>query len=133
MEVSRPSLPPPKFKFYRSEIDAGTAVVVSPRTTDEQLKSLLWFFREKVRSRRFVDIGITRPTSVQWGKKGYFDGMIMVYRGGPDEHSAAYYQWGLWVGKDYNMDHDVGRIRAADGNEVEIFNYKDGWKVPSAK
>lgn len=46
--VNRPATPPPKYRVYRSKLDEGTSVVVSPATTDDQLRSLLWLFREKV-------------------------------------------------------------------------------------
>ncbi len=112
--ANRPKTPPPQFRIYRSKLDQGTSIVVLPTTTDEQLKSLLWLLREKIRSHRFKEIGITQPTAKQWGKKGYLSGIISVYRGdkcaneefadsaspgpcGQGEHDSAVYQWGLLV------------------------------------
>ncbi len=116
------------------------------KTTDEQLKSLLWLFREKVRTRKFRDIGITQPTSKHSGQKDYIQGIVSIYRGekcaaegfsdsvGPcgfGEHDDASYQWGLLGdnpnnGVDPNKD-DAG-IRLASGNMVRVFDYKDGWQ-----
>ena len=145
--VNRPPVPPPRFRVYRSKMDEGTSVVVSPTTTDEQLRSLLWFFREKVRSRHFKDIGINQPTSKQWGKNGYLSGTISVYRGekcageyfldykgpcsGPDTHEAAFYQWGMLVDGVFNTDADSAGIYSDHGqNLTVVFDYKDNWQLP---
>lgn len=139
--LPKPSVPPPKFRIYRSDPLAGTSIVVPSNTTDEQLKSLLWLFREKVRSRHFTEIGITQPTSENWGKKNYLEGMLSVYRGekcaneafiasvgpcGYGEHDDAFYQWGF-RGDDgaFDPNHDAASIRLADGREVKVFDYKD--------
>jgi hypothetical protein len=147
--VSRPTSPPPPFRVYGSKRDQGTSVVVSPTTTDEQLKSLLWLFREKVRAHRFKDIGITQPTSRQFGKTAYLSGMIEVYRGdkcaneiftdfagtpapcGPDEHDSAWYQWGLLVDGVFDTDADSAFVISADGKTVPVFDYKDHWQLPA--
>jgi hypothetical protein len=144
--VDAPTIPAPKFRVYRSKLDQGTSVIVAPATSDEQLRSLLWLFREKVRAHHFSDIGITRPTSKQWGKEGYLSGIISVYRGekcadesfsdyqGPctstDEHQAAEYQWGLLVDGAFNTDADSASIYSPDRTLTEIFNYKDHWQLP---
>jgi hypothetical protein len=145
---NKPNIPPPKFRVYRSKLNEGTSVVVAPATTDEQLKSLLWLFREKVRSHRFKDIGITKPTSTHWGKKDYLAGTIDVFRGekcanenfsdttgvgpcGRGEHSAAYYQWGLLVdGGSSRADADEAGIYSVGGDLIQIFDYKDNWQLP---
>ena len=59
-QVTRPSIPPPKFRIYKFKNDgiSPTSVVVPTSTTDEQLKSLIWFFREKVRSHDFKSLGL---------------------------------------------------------------------------
>jgi hypothetical protein len=140
---TKPTVPPPNFRIYRSDLLVGTSIVVSTNTTDEQLRSLLWLFREKVRSHRFNDIGITQPTSEQRGKKGYLSGMLTIYRGtkcagelfsssepcGDGDHSVAIYQWGL-LGDDHIFDSnkDSGAMVSADGTITEIFNYKDHWR-----
>lgn len=49
-QVVRPSAPPPKFQIYKYDPDGTVAIVVPVNTTDEQLKSLLWLFRERVRT-----------------------------------------------------------------------------------
>jgi hypothetical protein len=140
-EISRPTIPPPKFQIYKSKTDEATSYVVPANATDEQLKSLLWFFREKVRSHHYKDIGMSQPTSTKRGKKGYLDGMLLVYRGGKcanesyidtlgpcgyGEHDAAGYQWGI----DNNPDNDSGVIRVKD-DLVTVFSYGDGWQVPA--
>lgn len=143
--ADQPTIPPPKFRVYRSKLDEGTSVVVSPSTSDEQLKSLLWLFREKVRSHRFRDVGILQPTSKQWGQEGYLSGMIVVYRGnkcaselfsdsglgpcGYGDHSAAEYQWGLLVNGAFNTNADSGEMTASDGTTETVFDYHDGWQV----
>lgn len=146
--VEQQTIPPPKFRVYRSKLDEGTSVVVSPSTSDEQLKSLLWLFREKVRSHRFKDVGILQPTSKQWGQKGYLSGMIVVYRGGKcaselfsdspglgpcgyGEHSTAEYQWGLLVDGVFNTDADSGEMTASDGTIATVFDYHDHWQLPA--
>jgi len=146
--AEQPRIPPPKFKVYRSKLDEGASVVVSPSTSDEQLKSLLWLFREKVRSHRFKDVGILQPTSKQWGQKGYLSGMIVVYKGGKcaselfsdspglgpcgyGEHSAAEYQWGLLVDGVFNTDADSGEMTASDGTIATVFDYHDHWQLPA--
>ena len=146
--TEQPTIAPPKFKVYRSKLDEGTSVVVSPSTSDEQLKSLLWLFREKVRSHRFKDVGILQPTSKQWGQKGYLSGMIVVYKGGKcaselfsdssglgpcgyGEHSAAEYQWGLLVDGVFNADADSAEITASDGTTMTVFDYHDNWQLPA--
>lgn len=145
--VNAPTIPPPKFRVYRSKLGQGTSVIVSSATSDEQLRRLLWLFREKVRSHRFPDVGITRPTSKQWGREGYLSGIISVYRGekcadesfsdyrGPCtstvEHQAAEYQWGLLVDGVFNTDADVATIYAPDRTPTEVFSYKDHWQLPA--
>jgi hypothetical protein len=143
---TRPTIPPPKFRFYRSKFNEGVSVVVSPVTTDEQLKSLLWLFREKVRSHRFKDIGITQPISMNFWKEGYLSGIISVYRGdkcagenfldvvgpcGQGEHDAAFYQWGFKVDGVFQTDADDGIINSSDGNDTRVFNYTDQWQLPA--
>jgi len=135
--TEQPTIPPTKIKVYRSKLDEGTSVVVSPSTSDEQLKNLLWLFREKVRSHRFKDVGILQPTSKQWGQKGYLSGMIVVYKGGKcaselfsdssglgpcgyGEHSAAEYQWGLLVDGVFDADADSAEMTASDGTTVTV-------------
>jgi hypothetical protein len=119
--------------------------------SDEQLRSLLWYFRQKVRTGAFQDIGITQPTTMQYGKLGYAWGMLGIYRGekcadenyisdgemaaagnlgpcGYGEHDNGTYRWG--IGGDPLKDS--GTIRAKNGDLVEVFNYKDNWH-PSSK
>jgi hypothetical protein len=111
-------------------------------TTDEQLKSLLWQFREKVRAHQFKDLGLTQATAKQWGNKEYLSGMLIVYRGercaneeyldstgpcGYGEHDDAYYQWGI----DADSSKDSGAIRV-NGDLSEVFNAQDGWQPPHA-
>ena len=138
-QIVRPTIPPPKFRIYKYKTDEGISVVVPVNTTDEQLKSLLWLFRDKVRSHEFKDIGLTHGTAKQWGNVGFLSGMISIYRGekcanelfidtdgpcGYGEHDDASYQWGI----DGDQNKDAGSI-VAKGNEVAVFDYHDGWQV----
>jgi len=145
--TNKPTAPAPKFRVYRSKLDEGTSVVVPPSTSDEELQSLLWLFREKVRSHRFTDIGISQPTSRRWGKNGYLAGFISIYRVGRcagenfagaslgpcgyGDHSAAVYQWGLLVNGVFDPDADSAGINASDGGKTEVFSYKDHWQLPA--
>jgi len=100
-------------------------------TTDEQLKSLLWLFREKVRSRHLNDIGLRDER----------DGILLVYRGkkcateeiditanagpcGDGYHDDAVYQWGI----EGDYDKDSGSMR-----DTVIFDYKDVWTPGSIR
>jgi hypothetical protein len=143
------SVPPPKFRVFKFKTDEPTTYVVPVSTTDKQLKSLLWLFRQKVRTGQFREIGITQPTAKQWGQLGYTSGILVVFRGekcanenyisdaqiakgnlgpcGYGEHDDAYYQWG--VDADPNKD-DAG-IRDKNGNFISVFSYKDNWHSPS--
>jgi hypothetical protein len=136
-EQSLLGTPPPNFRVFRARRDEIVSYIVIPETTDQQLKRLLWLFRQKVRSGKFNDIGITQPTSKQWGADGYKSGMLLVFRGdkcvnepyvnltcGYGEHDAAGYQWGI------NADphKDSGDIRNKDGNSAIVFDYGDNWK-----
>jgi hypothetical protein len=134
--------PPPKYRIFKQSSVNSTSVVVAENTTDEQLRSLLWFLREKVRSHDFKAIGLTVPTSINFGKKNWDQGLIAIYKGakcadeeyatkglgpcGYGEHSAASYQWGI----DRQADQDSGDLVAPDGNLTVVFDYKDGWNPP---
>lgn len=129
--IALPSVLPPKFRIYKYKSDGitPTSVVVAANTTDEQLRSLVWFFREKVRSQEFKSIGVKNEGA----------GVLAIYRGetcanenyvstagpcGYGDHDDALYQWG--IGGDSNKD--LGSIRL-NGKEVPVFNYKDGWQI----
>jgi uncharacterized protein YukJ len=105
--------------------------VVPVNTSDEQLKSLLWLFREKARSHHLADIGLRNER----------DGILLVYRGkkcateeiditssagpcGDGYHDAASYQWG--IEGDYKKDS--GSIQTG-GDIITVFDYKDEWQV----
>jgi hypothetical protein len=129
-QVVRPSIPPPKFQIYRYEPDgiSPVSIVVPVNTSYEQLKSLLWLFREKARSHRLKDIGLRNER----------DGILLVYRGkkcateeiditasagpcGDGYHDDALYQWGI----EGDYDKDSGSIRV-NGNDIIVFDYKTG-------
>ena len=130
-QVLRPSIPPPKFQIYRYKHDgiSPVSIVVPVNTSDEQLKSLLWLFREKVRSHHLKDIGLRNER----------DGILLVYRGkkcateeiditasagpcGDGYHDDAGYQWGI----EGDYDKDSGSM-----GDTVIFDYKDGWRSGS--
>jgi hypothetical protein len=146
-DANLPNIPPPKFRVFRFGTDVSTSYVVSVDTTDEQLRSLLWFFRQKVRTRAFKDIEITKPTTVQFGHFGYEWGRLVVYRNekcadenylsdgtlgsvgiagpcGYGEHGDAIYLWGI----EGDPAKDSGSIRAKNGDMVEVFSYKENWR-----
>lgn len=146
-----PHVPPPKFRVFKFGTDVSTAYVVPPNTTDEQLISLLWFFRQKVRTSAFKDIGITQPTTMQYGHFGNEWGRLVVYKrekcadenylsdgtlgavgiAGPcgyGEHGDAIYQWGI----EDDPHKDSGQIRGKNGQMEGVFSYKDDWR-PSSK
>jgi hypothetical protein len=130
-QTARPLIPPPKFRIYKFKNDgiSPTSVVVPINTTDDQLKSLIWFFREKVRSHDFKSLKVKEAR----------DGMFAVYRGekcaneqfidasgpcGDGEHDDAFYQWGI----EADPNKDSGSIKVK-GDFVVVFNYEDGWQV----
>lgn len=136
----------PAFHLFKFKSDAPITFVVPKTTTDEQLKSLLWLFRQKVRSGRFGEIGISKPTAKQWNELGYKSGMLLVYKGekcanetyvdpsghdvgpcGYGEHDDAYYQWGI----DADPNKDSAGIRDKNGDQNLIFDYKDNWQPPA--
>ncbi len=149
--MARPTTPPATFRLYRFKFDdsIGSSIisyVVPANTTDDQLKSLVWLFREKVRSQKFREINITQPTSKHRGKKDYIQGILAIYRGqkcadeefsdavgpcGNGEHDDAYYQWGV-LGDNPNdgpdPDKDEAGIRLASAIMTKVFDYKDGWQ-----
>ena len=144
-----PKIPPPKFRLYKFKVNQAISYVVPIKTTDEQLKSLLWLFRQKVRTGGFIEIRITQPVSTQWGQHGYQSGMLLVYRGekcaneqyisneelekghvgpcGYGDHNDAYYQWGL----DADPNKDGAAIMTKNGAYVQVFDYKDNWHTSS--
>lgn len=127
--IVRPTVAPPKFYVYKSKAGFPTSIVVPVKTTDEQLKSLLWLFREKVRAHKFKDIGLKNANY----------GLLTVYRGskcaneqymdrswpcGRGEHDDADYQWGI----EGDYDKDEGSVRVKNSDTV-VFDYNDGWQV----
>jgi hypothetical protein len=140
--ANRPTIPPPNFRLYRPTMneELSIVVVVSPATTDEELNSLLWHFREKVRSHRFKDLGINHPTAE--GRKDYSSGSISVYRGarcagesfsdvvgagpcGQGSHRAAEYHWGEPRDNgEIDTDADSAGIYSADSEQyTQVFTY----------
>ncbi len=140
-----PRVPPPRYRLFKFETDNEATYVVPGNTNDEELKSLLWLFREKVRAGKFKDIGITKPTAKHWGGLDYKSGMLVIYRGekcanegwislkaaesgklpcGRGDHDDAYYQWGIPnPTKDRNGFFDEGGI-AKNGDIIVVFEDK---------
>ncbi|MGC2162054.1 MAG: hypothetical protein WA634_09120 [Silvibacterium sp.] len=130
---------PPPYKIYRQSSRYPTSVVVDQKTTDAQLRDLLWFFRQKVRTQDYKAIGLTIPTSINYGVKNWNSGVLVIFRGAkcatenfPDaglgpcgygDHSAAGYQWGI----NGDTSKDSGEITEPNGDAVTVFDYKDGW------
>lgn len=124
----------PSFRLYRMTKEEGVfSVVVPPNTTDEQLKRLIWYFREKVGTGQFKAIGIAKPTNLNSsGNLAYGAGIIAVYRGekcanelfldrvgpcGYGDHDSASYEWGV----DGHPGKDSGLIRANNGDLQKVF------------
>ena len=132
----RPVLPPPKFRVFRQEDGRPVPIVVSQNATDEQLRSLLWFFREAVRARHFSQLGLKKPTGP--GNTGFAAGIFDVFRGpkyanepftqreGQSTHVAALYSWGL----DRDPDHDEAYIEGNGESSTKVFDYSDNWQLP---
>jgi len=149
--VQLPTVPPPKYILFKQKKDDVITFVVPANTTEDQLKSLVWLFRQKVRSGQFKDIGITVPTAKQWGVDGYDSGLLDIYRGtkcadqpyitseraakeflarcGWGEHDDASYQWGI----SGDPQKDAGDVRATDGMMKTVFDYNDNWQPPAKK
>jgi hypothetical protein len=136
----RPEAPAPKFTIYRVKANLPVAVVVPATSTDDELKQLLWYFRNKVKMKEFKDLGIEKATQTQWGNDGYLSGILEVYRGprcaaeeftdgagpcGKGDHYDASYQWGL----DGDPNRDVGTVRTS-ADLATVFDFHDGWKLP---
>jgi hypothetical protein len=120
-QTNHPDLPLPKFQIYKFDTHGmrPTIMVVPVNTTDEQLKSLLELFREKVGSRKFNDIRLKNERA----------GILLVYRGkkcaseyyvntagpcGDGDHDDALYQWGI----EGDPDKDSGSIRVNGDTNV---------------
>jgi hypothetical protein len=137
---SRPTVDPAKFRIYRQELGFPVVAVVARDASDDQVKSLLWLFREKVRERRFAELGLKKPTSAKSSSDSYDfnSGMIEVFRGekyanepfskkGPTKHPAdAAYQWGI----DRDPDKDDTVLNGANGSAIKVFDASDNWQIP---
>lgn len=133
----KPNVPRPRYHIYRQVPKSGLiSVVVTRATTDEQLKSLLWFFREKVRAHELRELGMT--------KRLESGGIIIVYRGekcaneefidqlgpcGYGDHNDAHYQWGIHG----DANQDAAYLRNKNGQETLVFDSSDNWQLPPAE
>lgn len=129
-ETARPLVPPPHFHIFKEHTSLGVAFVVPVKSTDEELKSLLWLFRDKVHSGKFTDLGLR---SGEWSELN--GGLFHVYRGprcanemyeldapcGNEAHAAAYFQWGLRQ----ESRRDAGYLQKENGSEELIFGHVD--------
>jgi hypothetical protein len=134
--TAKPTLPPPKFRVFRQEAGRPVSVVVAHTASDEDLRSLLWLFREKVRERRFSELGLKKEAGP--ASTGFSAGMIDVFRDvkyanepftrkeGEATRADAIYGWGL----DRVSDHDQAFVKGADGSSVKVFDYSDNWQLP---
>lgn len=136
-KFARPNVPTPQYRLYRQGATNGlVSVVVSHQTTDEQIKSLLWFFREKVRSHQLTALGITQKLESS--------GIIIIYRGekcaneefinelgpcGYGDHNDAQYQWGI----NGDPNHDAAGLKNSGGAELDVFDSSDNWQLPPAE
>jgi hypothetical protein len=131
----------PDFKVFLQKIEMPTILVVPENTTDDQLKSLLWFLRIQVREGNFKALGL-HPTATIFDKPGYSSGILNIYRGsrcagemyvisGPDPcgasiHKSASYHWG--EGGDPRADGG-DYIPQSGGADVLLFTADDGWQT----
>jgi hypothetical protein len=130
----------PSFKVFLQKIDLPTILVVPEATTDDQLKSLLWFLRIQVRDGNFKALGL-HPTATVFDKPSYTSGVLNIYRGdrcaremyittgpdpcGPSIHKSASYHWG--DGGDPRSDG--GDIDPAGGPDTLLFTADDGFQT----
>jgi hypothetical protein len=128
----------PPFKLFLQKIDMPTILVVPETTTDDQLKSLLWYLRTKVRSGQFKDLGL-QPTASLFDRAGYSSGVLNIYRGprcaremylttnpcGASIHRSASYHWG----EGGNRQADGADYVTQSGTEVQLFDATDGWQT----
>ena len=133
----------PAYKLFLQKIDMPTVLVVTETTTDDQLKSLLWHLRTKIRANAFKDLGI-KPTTTLYGIPGYTSGIVDIYRGskcasekytpegrpdpcGSSIHASANYHWG-----DGNDPHaDGAYLVSTNGTVTPIFDSTDNWQTES--
>jgi hypothetical protein len=143
---ARPQIAPPKYRMIHQTAEWPGPFIVAVGTTDDELKSLLWDIRDKIRSHSYKDLGLNEPSQ---SNRQYLSGMIEVFRGpkcapetynwksscalksvcpcGDGDHNAGYYQWGL--GGHY--DEDEAGIFSSDRNLTIVFDAKDGYKLPA--
>ena len=121
----------PPFRFFKMSAESGVSLVVPEKATEAEIRALLYFIREKVKTKKFSDLGILHPTSKNFNQLNYDHGMILVFRGekcaneefidtvgpcGYGEHDAGSYQWGLlqpgpWDGADVRLKSgDVQKV-----------------------
>jgi hypothetical protein len=106
VQVPAPTGPPPKFQVFRNQRGQPVVVVVSGKTTDQELKNLLFLFRDKTKAGRLPDVGIRKPTHKgdSASAADFSTGSILVYRGkkyanetagqpGNKFHADATYSW----------------------------------------
>ena len=136
-KFEKSNVPHPKYHIYRQVPKSGLiSVVVARATTDEQLKSLLWFFREKVRAHELKELGMTERL-----ENG---GIIIVYRDekcaneefidqlgpcGYGDHNDAHYQWGIHG----DPSQDAAYLRNKNRQETAVFDSSDNWQLPPAE
>lgn len=143
---ARPQIAPPKYRMIHQTAEWPGPFIVAVGTTDDELKSLLWDIRDKIRSHSYKELGLNEPSQ---SNRQYLSGMIEVFRGpkcapeiynwerscarksdcpcGDGDHNAGYYQWGL--GGHY--DEDEAGIFSSDRTWTLVFDAKDGYKLPA--
>jgi hypothetical protein len=100
----------------------------------------LWLFREKIREKRFAELGLTKPTSVKLSDGGYNldSGLIEVFRrvklasepftnpAAADRDLDAAYLWGT----DRDPEKDEAVLRGPNGSAIRVFDFSDDWQIP---
>jgi hypothetical protein len=133
----------PPFKLFLQKIDMPTILVVPETASDDQLKSLLWYLRTKIRASAFKDLSF-KPTATLYGIPGYLSGVVDIYRGqrcateqytptgrpdpcGPSIHKSASYHWG--DGNDPTADG--ASLLSPTGTVTPVFDSTDLWQTES--
>ena len=114
--------PPPKFHILRVDGSVGMVSVVVPKTTtDEGLRTLLWFFREKHAAGKLSEIGLKPATFAKGGgifvyrEARYANEQWESYAKG--DHDVAVYQWGIG-GNPRNVS---GSLTTKTGESIVVF------------
>jgi hypothetical protein len=133
----------PAFKIARQSPrgDEIIAIVVSEKTSDEDVVKLLWYFRSMVAEHRWKDLGIDPPHVLP---SGVTTGMFVVYKGAkcaqemnpdlevkdlpcgrPADHDSGFYQWGIPT----DPTNDEAALTRGEDEQRVFASADDHWKI----